>query len=73
MVTASYAGAPRINMPVAAALFGSESAFPPVAWFERIVNNALSNFWARSVKAETLSRVLGVVGANAGRPRDEKK
>jgi hypothetical protein len=50
-VTASYTGGPSISMRAASMLFGSESPFPPVVWFERIVNSALCSFWERAVPA----------------------
>lgn len=47
--SATYCGGPMIAWHVADELFwsGSDSAFPPVVWFERIVNNAIRNFWRR--------------------------
>jgi hypothetical protein len=48
-VTASYTGGPRISVRVADALFGTESLFPPVVWFERVVNSALYGYWDRTV------------------------
>jgi hypothetical protein len=48
-VTASYTGGPRISVRAASALFGTESPFPPVVWFERVVNSALCGYWERAV------------------------
>lgn len=48
-VTASYTGGPSISTRAARVLFGSDSPFPPVVWFERIVNSALCSFWDRAV------------------------
>jgi hypothetical protein len=48
-ISASYTGGPSINVRAASHLFGLDDAFPPVVWFERIVNNALSNFWKRLI------------------------
>lgn len=47
--SAAYTGGPSVSVR-ASMLFGSESAFPPVVWFERIVNNALCGFWERAVQ-----------------------
>jgi hypothetical protein len=47
--TASYTGGPRISVRAASALFGTESPFPPVVWFERVVNSALYGYWDRAV------------------------
>ena len=48
-ISASYTGGPSIDSLAASALYGSEPAFPPVVWFERIVNSALLAFWQREV------------------------
>jgi hypothetical protein len=48
-VSASYTGGPTISTRAAAALFGSDSPFPPVVWFERVVNSALCGFWDRTM------------------------
>jgi hypothetical protein len=28
---------------------GTDPVFPPVAWFERLVNSAVRNFWEKSL------------------------
>jgi len=50
-VSASYTGGPYIDVRAANMLYCSDSPFPPVVWFERIVNSAILNFWARAVPA----------------------
>jgi hypothetical protein len=50
-ITASYTGGPSISTRAASMLFSSDSPFPPVVWFERIVNSALCSFWERAVPA----------------------
>jgi hypothetical protein len=52
-VTAFYTGGPAIAMRAASVLFGTESPFPPVVWFERVVNSALCGFWERSIPVPT--------------------
>lgn len=47
--TASYTGGPRISVRAASTLFGTQSPFPPVVWFERVVNSALCGYWERAV------------------------
>jgi hypothetical protein len=49
-VTASYTGGPSISVRAGQTLFGTDAPFPPVVWFERVVNSALSGFWERSVQ-----------------------
>lgn len=56
-VSASYSGGPTLPVPVMVALFSPDSAFPPVAWFERIVNIAIRTFWERSVEASPAAAV----------------
>lgn len=51
--SASYTGGPTISMPAAAGLFGAASPFPPVVWFERVVNNALCGFWERTMPSKS--------------------
>jgi hypothetical protein len=46
-MSASYSGGPKIPSRVAMARFSSD--FPPVGWFERIVNTAIRTFWERSI------------------------
>ncbi len=46
-MSASYSGGPTIPGRVATAQLSSD--FPPVGWFERIVNTAIRTFWARSI------------------------
>jgi hypothetical protein len=65
-VTASYSGGPRISVRASmamavSALAGSGTLFPPVVWFERIVNTAIRTFWERS--ADTLSEGGRVLSA----------
>jgi len=48
-VTASYTGGPSISMRAVGMLFGTDSPFPPVVWFERVVNSALRGYWERAV------------------------
>lgn len=47
--TASYTGGPTIPIRAANALFGTVSPFPPVIWFERVVNSALYGYLDRAV------------------------
>jgi len=58
--TASYSGGPSISVRAAMAMESSvQSAsrlpFPPVVWFERLVNVAIRNFWERSATALSLT------------------
>jgi hypothetical protein len=46
---ASFSGGPTVSVNVMLAFFRSDSRFPPVVWFERIVNTAIRTFWERSV------------------------
>jgi hypothetical protein len=48
-VTASYSGGREIPIPVAMKMFSLDPVFPPVVWFERVVNTAIRTFWARSI------------------------
>jgi hypothetical protein len=48
-ITASYTGGPSISMRAGQILFGTATPFPPVVWFERVVNSALCGFWERSM------------------------
>jgi hypothetical protein len=52
-ISASYSGGPSINARAASVLFGTDGAFPPVVWFERIVHSALRGFWERSIATTT--------------------
>jgi hypothetical protein len=36
-------------MPGRVAMAWLSSDFPPIGWFERIVNTAIRTFWARSI------------------------
>ncbi len=47
--SASYTGGPSISLRASSALYGSEAPFPPVVWFERVVNSALCGFWDRAM------------------------
>jgi hypothetical protein len=51
--SASFSGGPTVPARVAWAFFGfgSDSVFPPVVWFERIVNTAIRTSWERSIRA----------------------
>jgi hypothetical protein len=49
--SATYAGGPTMNALAAHMLFGTDSPFPPVAWFERIVQSAISGYWERAIQA----------------------
>ena len=33
-------------------LMGTDPVFPPVAWFERLVNNSVKNFWKKLLAPE---------------------
>ena len=44
-VSAGYSGGPSIPVQVANALLISDAIFPPVVWFERVVNMAIKMFW----------------------------
>jgi hypothetical protein len=48
-VTASYAGGPKLSLGLFASIFGNQTPFPPIAWFERAVNSAIRGFWRKSV------------------------
>ena len=48
-VAGSFSGGPTIPTELAWAWLSSD--FPPIAWFERIVNIAIRTFWERSVGA----------------------
>jgi hypothetical protein len=50
-VTASYSGGPEISTRVAMKMFSLDSVFPPVVWFERVVNMAIRTYWERAVSA----------------------
>jgi hypothetical protein len=47
--SASYTGGPYLTVRASTALYATESPFPPVVWFERVVNSALSSYWHRSL------------------------
>lgn len=56
-VGADYTGGPTISSRVASArmasaLYGGDPPFPPVVWFERVVNMALCNSWGRAMPAK---------------------
>jgi hypothetical protein len=42
-------GGPTMPWPATVELLSSDSPFPPVSWFERIVNLAIRSFWERSI------------------------
>jgi hypothetical protein len=48
-ITASYTGGPNISMRAVHMLIKTDSPFPPVVWFERVVNSALCGYWERAV------------------------
>ena len=48
--SASYAGGPTVPAALVSTLMGAEPVFPPIAWFERVVNSAIRRFWERSLK-----------------------
>jgi hypothetical protein len=53
-VTASHTGGPFLpsrltDALIRSAVSGHTSVFPPVIWFERVVNSAISGFWERSL------------------------
>jgi hypothetical protein len=48
-LSATYTGGPSIEPRAADLLYGAAAPFPPVIWFERVVNTALYTFWERSV------------------------
>jgi hypothetical protein len=50
-VTASYTGGPRIPARVATKMLSLDPVFPPVVWFERVVNVAIRTYWERAVSA----------------------
>jgi len=67
-VTALHTGGPFMPEKLASAVFrsihsGSPLTFPPVAWFERVVNSAISSFWERSL---TNAQTEGVNRGNEG-------
>ena len=59
-VTATHTGSPYLSSELASTLIRSASSgqmpvFPPVIWFERVVNSAISGFWESAVRdLETL-------------------
>jgi hypothetical protein len=61
--SASYTGGPYMAVRTGTALYGADSPFPPVIWFERIVNSALCGYWQRSVPTSPVE-----VEADPGRP-----
>jgi hypothetical protein len=50
-VTASYSGGPELPTRVAMKMFSPDPVFPPVVWFERVVNMAIRAHWERAVSA----------------------
>jgi hypothetical protein len=48
-ISALYTGGPTMDTRAASMLLGADGAFPPVVWFERIVQSALTGFWERSI------------------------
>jgi hypothetical protein len=48
-VSALYTGGPTIEARAASLLYGADGAFPPVVWFERVVQSALVGFCERSL------------------------
>jgi hypothetical protein len=50
--SASYIGGPRIDPGLLNALLVGGSIFPPVAWFERVVNTAIRTHWERCIQID---------------------
>jgi len=50
-ISAAYAGDPMIPAAITTLLLGADPVFPPVVWFERLVNKAITRFWQSSVSA----------------------
>jgi hypothetical protein len=67
--SASYSGGPRVPAQVAWALM-SGSVFPPVVWFERIVNMAIRTFWER--RARESEPLAGPADAGLGPARSPR-
>jgi hypothetical protein len=69
--TAHYTGGPSISMRAGRLLFGTESSFPPVVWFERVVNSALCGYWERAVptlqRSAENNRAAPIAPADGGR------
>ena len=71
-ITATYVGGPLIPIRMALTLFESFSAFPPVVWFERVVNSAICGFWDSSlqdVKSDELPPATGSIHTDS-QPRE---
>jgi len=49
--SSAYTGGPNIDVRAANQLFNAKTAFPPVIWFERIVNDSLCRFWEHACEA----------------------
>jgi hypothetical protein len=47
--SAFYTGGPHLSVRAGTALYMTKSPFPPVIWFERIVNSSLCAYWARAL------------------------
>jgi len=47
--SATYDGGPMVDVKIVASMLGPKAVFPPVVWFERVVNHAIVNFWQRSI------------------------
>jgi hypothetical protein len=62
--TAYYTGGPNIPIDAVLLLLGSESPFPPVVWFERVVNSALCGYWERACRP--LANDRGSTGGRKG-------
>jgi hypothetical protein len=68
--TASYTGGPSTSIRALSVLFGTDSPFPPVVWFDRVVNSALCGFWERSIPAPTPQPPTATAGeTSAGKAR----
>jgi hypothetical protein len=50
-ISAAYAGGPMIPAAITTSLLSADPIFPPVVWFERLVNKAITRFWQSSVSA----------------------
>jgi hypothetical protein len=68
---AAYAGGPYLPPGAVRELYGFAETFPPVAWFERVVNSAISGYWERCVLPQEGVTATGEGGAPTveGQPR----
>jgi hypothetical protein len=66
--TASHTGGPNLPTRIATTLWrsaqsGETQVFPPIIWFERVVNSAITGFWERSLLNADANRTCGVSDA----------